>query len=63
MEKTRTDFIIDATRQQAEDVLLDQKVFDLDDKRYRAFLAILDNPPPPNKALIDLMNRKAPWQK
>ena len=63
VEKTRTDFIIEATRRQAEDVLLDQKVFDLDDERYQAFIAILDNPPPPSEALIELMNRKAPWQK
>ena len=63
MEKTRTDFIIEATRRQAEDVLLDQKLFDLDEARYQAFINILDNPPMPNEELIKLMNRKAPWQK
>lgn len=63
LEKTRTDFIIEATRRQAEDVLLDQKFFELDEERYRAFLNILDNPPPPNEELRKLMNRKAPWHK
>lgn len=62
-EKTRTDFIIEATRRQAEDVLLDQRFFELDEERYRAFMQVLDNPPAPNEALIRLMNKKAPWQK
>lgn len=62
-EKTRTDFIIDATRSKAEDVLLDQTSFVLDEKRYRAFLNILDEPPMPNDELKKLMSRKAPWQK
>ena len=62
-EQTRTDFIIDATRRQAEDVLLDQRFFALDEQRYRAFMAILDEPPPPTEALRELLNRKAPWQK
>ncbi len=63
LEKTRTDFIIEATRRQAEDVLLDQKFFELDEKRYRAFVNILDEPPMPNDELRKLMGRKAPWQK
>ena len=62
-EKTRTDFIIEATQKQAEDILLDQKFFELDEERFRAFIKILDNPPTPNEELIKLMNRKAPWQK
>jgi len=62
-EKTRTDFIIDATRRQAEDVLLDQRFFVLDEERYRSFLNILDEPPMPNEELKKLMSRKAPWQK
>jgi uncharacterized protein (DUF1778 family) len=62
MEKTRTDFIIEATRRQAEDVLLDQRFFELNDERFRVFENILDNPPLPNDALKKLMNGKAPWQ-
>jgi len=63
VEKTRTDFIIEATRRQAEDVLLDQKFFELDEARYRDFMNVLDAPPPPNEALVRLMNKKAPWHK
>jgi len=62
-DQTRTDFIIEATRRQAEDVLLDQRFFALDKERYEAFVDILDNPPPPNDALKQLMSRKPPWQK
>ncbi len=62
-EKTRTDFIIEATRRKAEDVLLDQRHFVLNERDYRAFMDILDQPPPPNDELKDLMRRKAPWQK
>ena len=62
LEKTRTDFIIEATRRQAEDVLLDQRFFALDERRYRAFANILNEPPMPNDELKKLMSRKAPWQ-
>lgn len=60
-DKTRTDFILEATRRQAEDVLLDQRFFELDAKRYRAFLDLLDNPPAPDARLVELMRAKAPW--
>ncbi len=62
-QKTRTDFIIEATRQKAENVLLDQKFFELNTKQYNGFIQIFDNPPPPNDALIKLLNRRPPWQK
>ena len=60
-DQTRTDFILDATRRQAEAVLLDRRFFELDDAAYRAFVDILDNPPAPNDELRKLMKRKAPW--
>jgi len=62
MEKTRTDFIIEATRKQAEDVLLDQRFFELDATRYGALMDILSKPPPPNAELKQLMSGKAPWR-
>lgn len=62
-EQTRTDFILDATRRQAEDVLLDQRFFELDDAAHRAFVEVLDSAPAPNEALRKLMNTKAPWQR
>ncbi len=60
--KTRTDFIIDSSRKQATDVLLDQRLFALDDGQYRAFLRALDQPPAPNAKLKQLMAGKSPWE-
>lgn len=63
LEKSRSEFIIDATRRKAEDVLLDQRYFVLDEKGYRAFLNLLDEPPMPNEELKKLLKRKPLWQK
>lgn len=62
-EKTRSEFIIEATRREAEAALLDRRFFALDDKTYRAFTDILDRPPPATEELRKLMAAKAPWQK
>ncbi len=62
VEKTRTDFIIEATRRQAEDVLLDRRDFVLEARRFRAFEEMLANPPMPNDELKKLMAAKAPWR-
>jgi uncharacterized protein (DUF1778 family) len=61
--KNRTEFMLDTTRQHAVDVLLDQRLFVLDPDKYNAFIAALDNPPPPNEKLIALMNRKPLWER
>jgi len=61
--KTRTDFMLESVRKHAEDVLLDQRFFQLDEQRYKDFLRALDAPPMPTEKLSDLMSRKAPWEK
>lgn len=60
--KTRTDFILDSSRKQATDVLLDQRLFTLNEKQHRAFLRALDAPPTPNAKLKQLMASKSPWE-
>lgn len=30
---------------------------------YDKFMEMIDNPPAPSQGLIDLMNRKSPWEK
>jgi uncharacterized protein (DUF1778 family) len=55
--KTRTEFIIESARQHAVDVLLDQRIFVLDDDRYEAFIHALDNPPAPGPKLRSLLRR------
>ena len=61
--KTRTEFMIDSARQQAVDVLLDQRLFMLDSESFDAFMSVLDNPPAPGDKLKALLGRKPNWQK
>lgn len=61
--KTRTEFMIETARQHAIDVLLDQRLFVLDTKRYDAFVHALDNPPAPGPKLRSLLRRVPAWQK
>jgi uncharacterized protein (DUF1778 family) len=59
--KTRTDFVLEASRHAAEEALLDRVVFAVDDSAYREFLARLDAPPQPNARLKKTMATPAPW--
>ena len=60
--KTLSEFVLDSARQQAIDVLLDQRLFVLDHEKYGAFLSALDSPPPAGAKLKALMKRKPLWQ-
>lgn len=48
--KNRTDFVLDAARQAAENTLLDRTVLTISPKAHAEFLAHLDAPPQPNKS-------------
>ena len=61
--KTRTEFMVEIARRQAIDVLLDQRLFGLDAKRYDSFMRALDNPPAPGAKLKSLLRRVPAWQK
>lgn len=61
--KTRTEFMVESARRQAIDVLLDQRLFALDDERYDAFVRALDNPPAPGPKLRALLRRVPAWRK
>jgi uncharacterized protein (DUF1778 family) len=61
--KTRTEFMIESARRQAIDVLLDQRLFVLDDGRYDAFMHALDSPSAPGPKLRSLLRRVPSWQK
>jgi uncharacterized protein (DUF1778 family) len=45
------------------DIDLDQTFFALDAEQFAAFMAILDQPPPPNEKLNALFAKKAPWER
>jgi uncharacterized protein (DUF1778 family) len=60
--RSRTDFMIEASRRAAEDVLIEQCFFSLDEKQSDVLARIFDKPPLPNAALRKLMATKAPWE-
>lgn len=62
IDKSRTEFVLESARQRAVDVLLDQRVFNLDAEASEAFADILENPPVPVGALRKLMASKSPWE-
>jgi uncharacterized protein (DUF1778 family) len=57
-----SEFMLDSARRQAEEALLDQRVFFLDPKTHEKFLALLDTPPKPSNRLKALMRRKPVWE-
>lgn len=61
--KNRSEFMMEASRQAAEDALLDRIAFRLDAERFGAFMAQLDAPPAPNERLRKLLATPAPWDK
>jgi uncharacterized protein (DUF1778 family) len=61
--KNRTDFVLGAARQAAEDTLLSQTVFVASPKAYKEFLARLDSPPRPNSRLRRSLRATSPWEK
>jgi uncharacterized protein (DUF1778 family) len=58
-----SEFMLESARRQAEETILDQRVFFLDAKAHEAFLAQLDAPAKANAALRALMARKPAWQR
>jgi uncharacterized protein (DUF1778 family) len=60
--KNRTDFVLDATRRAAEEILLDRTVFMVSPDAYAEFLARLDAPPQPNERLRKTLQTPAPWE-
>ena len=58
--KTRSDFMIEASRRAAEDALLDQALVRVDQETYNFFLTVLDQAP--SGAGFDrLMKAPKPW--
>jgi len=60
--RSRSDFMLEAACQAAEDVLLDQAFFSVDAGTFAQFQALLDRPLPPTDKLRRLFKTKAPWE-
>lgn len=60
--KNRSDFMLEAACREAESVLLDQRLFMLDEANFDAFNQALEAPMKDNPVLRKLMALKAPWE-
>jgi uncharacterized protein (DUF1778 family) len=61
--KTLTEFLMDSGLNAALDTLADRRVFQLDQKRWDAFMTALAAPPKNNAKLRKLFARKPAWEK
>ena len=61
--QSRTEFMLEAASEKAQQVLLDRTLFVLDTKRHRQFMEALDTPLKNSKALTKLLARKSLWER
>src|SRR5271165_6524521 len=61
--RSRSDFMLEASCREAENVLLDQAFFPVDAGTFAKFQALLDRPLPPTDKLRRLLKTKAPWER
>lgn len=61
--RSLSDFIIEASRRTAEDVILDQRVIIVSEESYDHILAVLDRLPEANEKIAKLFSTKAPWER
>lgn len=61
LHKSRSDFMLEAACREAENVLLDQRLFFLQDEEFDAFEAAMKSPV--SEAVQKLLATKAPWEK
>ncbi|MEB3336296.1 MAG: DUF1778 domain-containing protein [Leptolyngbyaceae bacterium] len=59
--KSRSEFMLEAAYQKAQEVILDQRFFGLDEQRFQQFVALLDASPVKNDKLQTLLTTQAPW--
>ncbi len=57
-----SEFMLESARRHAEETILDQRTFFLDDDAHARFLALLDAPPKPSAKVRSRLSRKPPWQ-
>jgi uncharacterized protein (DUF1778 family) len=60
--RSRSEFMLEASCQNAIDVLLDQTFFTVDADTFEKFQMMLDNPLPSSEKLRRLLKTKAPWE-
>ena len=63
LHKDRSAFILDVACREAENVLLNQRLFQLNKEEFEAFEAALSAPMPENAKLMTLLQEPSPWEK
>ena len=56
-----SEFMLESARRRAEDTILDQRAFFLDNSAHARFLNLLDSPPKKSVKARARLNRKPPW--
>ena len=62
LNKDRSAFILDVACREAENVLLDQRLFYLEDDEFNSFEAALNAPLPDHEKLRSLLAAASPWE-
>ncbi|RLA18444.1 MAG: DUF1778 domain-containing protein [Gammaproteobacteria bacterium] len=62
LHKDRSVFILDVACREAQNVLLDQRFFQLDDDAFAAFETALEVPVSNNAKLKSLLAKPSPWE-
>jgi uncharacterized protein (DUF1778 family) len=60
--RSRSEFMLEVSCREAEDVLLDQAFFAVDTGTFAKFQELLDRPLPPTEKLRRLLKTKAVWE-
>jgi uncharacterized protein (DUF1778 family) len=61
--KSRTEFVLEAAAEKAQQVLLDRTLFVLDSADFKRFGELLDAPLAKGTAIKRLLSRRAPWER
>jgi uncharacterized protein (DUF1778 family) len=60
--KDRSDFMLEAAKEKAEAILMDQTHIEMDQQQWQTLRDLLDAPPKLNKKLLKLLATSAPWE-
>ena len=62
MHRNRTEFVLEAAVQRAEEVILEQALITVSPEQFQKFVDALDAPPASNLRLQKVIKHKAPWE-
>jgi uncharacterized protein (DUF1778 family) len=63
LDRTRSDFMLEAACREAQALLADQTHFSLREDKFKQFMAALDKSPKNNPKLRRLLQSTAPWDR